>query len=325
MDRGLTLRTYLWLAGSLFIVAASFSFLAFLKFNLPWWMMVVALGTLVGLIVGGLEHAIARPLERLTKVAQRPKDGAVTPPPGGMFSAEEIRKVWKGVRASHEQLVQARHTYRAVEGKLTVSQDQCRMLVAASQALRPDVPLQDVAPGVLKELAAHLGLNDLYLVPLRRHCPVPVLGGHWPPMWGEAVRQTGLTPWNAILDQGTAVSVCLTEAAPAWREHFQQQTLWIMPLLYHGKPQGILLATITGPERTWTPEENALIEALAQMLAAALHPPRWSEERKQSPKGESLDDALELTAKVPPSPEEIMAELEAVQQTRRRKRHKQGA
>lgn len=325
MDRGLSLRTYLWLAGSLFIVAASFAFLGYLRFGVPWWAMVVALGLMVGAIVGGLEHAIARPLERLTKVSQRTKDGASVPPPGGLLSADEIRTVWKGVRGSQEQLVQARHAHRAMEGKLTTMQDQFRMLVSASQALRPDVPLAEVAPGVLKELAAHLGLNDLYLVPLRRHCPVPVLGGHWPPMWGEAVRQTGLSPWNAILEQGTPVTVCLTEQAPEWREHFIHQTLWIAPLNYHGKAQGILVATITGAERTWTPEELALIESLSQLLAAALHPPRWSEERKQAPRGESLDDALELSASVEPSPEAIMEELEAVKRTRRRRRQRQGA
>lgn len=325
MDRGLTLRTYLWLAGSLFIVAASFSFLAYLRFGLPWWAMVVAMGTLVGAIVGSLEHAIARPLERLTKVSQKSKDGVTAPPPGGLFSADEIRTVWKGVRASQEQLVHAKHAHRAVEGKLSTLQDQFRMLVNASQALRPDVPLAEVAPGVLKELAAHLGLSDLYLVPLRRHCPVPVLGGHWAPMWGDAVRQTGLSPWNAILEQGTPVTIGLTEQAPEWREHFKHQTLWVTPLNYHGKAQGILLAVITGPERTWTPEELALIDALGQMLAAALHPPRWSEERKQPAKGDALEAVVEQAAQVEQSQEEIMAELEAVQRTRRRRRQKQGA
>ena len=43
-----SLRTYMWLAGSGFIVAASLAFVAYLRFHLPWWGMVALLGGLVG-------------------------------------------------------------------------------------------------------------------------------------------------------------------------------------------------------------------------------------------------------------------------------------
>jgi hypothetical protein len=71
----------------------------------------------------------------------------------------------------------------------------------------------------------------------------------------------------------------LTELAPAWREHWGKGALWVVPLSYHGKAQGLLLSA-PGVERTPTPDELTLVSALAQILACALHPPRWSDERK---------------------------------------------
>lgn len=279
MDRGFTIRTYLWAAGSGFIVASSLSFLAYLKLNLPWWTMVVALGLLVGLIVSGLEHVLARPLERLAKVAFRIKEGAAAPPPGGMWSAHETRRVWKAVRNWQEQFMQARHAHKALEAQLESMRHQARMLAAVTVALRPEMPVEEAAAPVLAELASHLGLRDVYLVPLRRHCPVPVTGGLGTPAWGPELRASGFVPWDPMLAQGDASLVSLTSLAPAWREHMQDRPLWVVPLVYHGKAQGVLLAPVTGAERTWTDEERALVAALADVLAAALHPPRWSEER----------------------------------------------
>jgi hypothetical protein len=136
-----------------------------------------------------------------------------------------------------------------------------------------------VAPWTLRELAAQLGLTELYLVPLRRHCPVGVLGGEQPPAWAEAMRATGLAPWEDVLAQGRPVSLSLTALAPAWRAHWGHGALWVAPLNYCGRPQGLLLAP-AGMVRTLTPDELNLVSTLARILACALHPPRWSDDRK---------------------------------------------
>ena len=70
MDRGLSLRTYLWLTGSLFILAASLSFVAYLRFAWPWWSLVVMLGLSVAVVVETLEHALRGPAGLLVDAIQ---------------------------------------------------------------------------------------------------------------------------------------------------------------------------------------------------------------------------------------------------------------
>jgi hypothetical protein len=52
-------------------------------------------------------------------------------------------------------------------------------------------------------------------------------------------------------------------------------------MVYHKRAHGRQLARPEGAERTWTPAELALLEAIAPMIAAALHPPRWSDVRRK--------------------------------------------
>jgi GAF domain-containing protein len=301
MERGFTLRTYLWLAGSLFILAACLCFLAYLLLPIPWWGMVLALGLLIAGVVELLEHALARPLERLSKGSGRTRDGLPTlpPPPAGWLKAFELTRLWKGMRAYHEHLAQARRANQALEAQVKALRAQVRMVANASQALAADVTVEQVAPWVLRELGASLGLSELYLVPLRRHCPVGVLGGEQPPAWAEAMRSTGLTPWEDVLAQGRPVSLSLTGLAPAWRAHWGHGALWVAPLNYCGKSQGLLLAP-AGMVRTLTPDELNLVSTLARILACALHPPRWSDDRKP---------AVTVVNEVPaaPAPAETMA------------------
>lgn len=282
MDRAPTLRTYLWLAGSGFIVAASASFLAYLLVPLPWWAMAVLLGLLVGGVVTGLEHVLARPIERLAKLASRSREGTL-PPPGGPLAAAEISALWKALRGQQDQLAQSRHGQHALETQALTTSGRVRLLSLASRALRPDVPLDGIAAELMADLAALLGLGEVYLVPLRRHCPVPVTGPAGTPEWAEAIRASGLGPWEDLLVQDRPVAVCLTAIAPAWASRFERGTLWIVPLNYHGRAQGLLLAPVSGAERTWTADETELLGALSQILAAALHPPRWSDERGPKP------------------------------------------
>ncbi|HEY9723890.1 MAG TPA: GAF domain-containing protein [Oscillatoriaceae cyanobacterium] len=282
MDRAPTLRTYLWLGGSGFIVAASASFLAYLIVPLPWWVMTVLLGCLVGAVVMGLEHVLARPLERLVKLASRTREGTL-PPPSGPLAAAEISALWKALRGQQEQLTQARHAQHAIDTQALTVAGKLRLLSLASRALRPDVSLGAIATEMMADLAALLGLSEVYLVPLRRHCPVPVTGPAGTPEWSEAIRASGLGPWEDLLVQDRPVAVCLTDLSPSWRKRWERGTLWIVPLNYHGRAQGMLLAPVVGAERTWTSDELELLGALSQILAAALHPPRWSDERGPKP------------------------------------------
>lgn len=311
MDRGLSLRTYFWLAGSGFIVAAHLAFVAYLRFALPWWALALLLGTLVALVVAVLEHVLARPLERLAKVSTRSKDGQTAPPPGGLLSASEVRRIWKALRGQADHLTQARQAQRAVEAQLGLERAHTRMLAAASRALRPEVPVEQVVPEVLRELATLLGVEDVYLVPLRRHCPVPVTGGRAAPDWAAELRASGLAPWDDLLAQNRPVSVCLSPLAPGWRSHFGESPIWVVPLVYHGKPQGLLLAPASGQDREWTPEEWLVVQSVANVLSASLHPPRWSEER--------------VVRRAEPAPEPEAEPSRAAEARRRRRRARQGA
>ncbi len=296
-----SLRTYLWIAGSGFILAASLSFAAYLRFHLPWWSMVLILGGLAGLIVMALEAVVASPLEGLARGPQRGKDGALISPPAptGRFVAAEARRLWRGMRMYQEHGAQLRSAQAGVESRVEQAECQARLLRAACATLRPEADVAALAPAMLRDLAAVLGVPAVWLVPLRRHCPVPVLGPDGEPAWGEELRASGLGPWEELLADDRALAVCLTDRAPYWRRHFAMESLWIFPLVYHKRAQGFLLARPEGAERTWTAEECALIEALTPLLAAALHPPRWSEVRRRADQAESgplVDDSAESPA-----------------------------
>lgn len=284
---GPSLRTYFWIAGSGFILAASLAFAAYLRFHLPWWSMVVILGALSGLIVLGLEHVVADPIEALAKGPARTKDGALVAPaaPTGRLAVAEARRLWRGMRLYHEHGAQLRSAQAGSETRVEAADRQARLLRDACAALRPEADLAALAPALLRDLAAILGVPAVWLVPLRRHCPVPVLGPDGVPAWGEELRASGLAPWDELLAEDRPLAVCLTDRAPYWRRHFAMESLWIFPLVYHKRAQGFLLARPEGAERTWTADEVALLEALSPLLAAALHPPRWSDVRKKAEPG----------------------------------------
>ncbi|MNS78521.1 hypothetical protein D3C72_1121380 [compost metagenome] len=156
-------------------------------------------------------------------------------------------------------------------------------------------------------------------------------------MWADALRASGLTPWEDVLAEGRPVSLCLTSLAPAWREHWGHGALWVVPLSYHGKAQGLLLSA-SGVERTPTPDELTLVSALAQILACALHPPRWSDERKLgAPSRPATSSEVSPAAPEAPAPEaapgpmdaaaadDTPIEMPAQGRKSRRRRQKRGA
>jgi GAF domain-containing protein len=316
-DRGPSLTTAFWAVGSGFILAASLAFVAYLRYHLPWAVMVVGLGLAIGAVVAILEQFVARPLDRLTRGLQGvPLDGEFQfpPMPDLRFAPVEYRRLWRGLRVYQEQQNQARLARDAAEQRVTSAQRQARVLTAAARSLRPDANLADLAPSMLRDLAAILGVPAVYLVPLRRHCPVPVLGPTGTPTWADAVRESALDPWLDLLAQEAPTAISFTPLAPAWAKDWARRTLWVIPLTYHGRAQGVLLALPTGAERAYSKEELTLLEALAPVLAAGLHPPRWSEERKRVLE----EHRRELEA--------AYADVDAEESRRRkRRRHKQGA
>ncbi|MDB5099356.1 MAG: hypothetical protein JWM80_3777 [Cyanobacteria bacterium RYN_339] len=316
-DRGPSLTTAFWLTGSGFILVATLAFVAYLRFQLPWALMVVALGLGIGAIVAALEQFVARPLDRLTRGLQAlPADQEFQfpPMPDLRFAPVEYRRLWRGLRVYQEQQNQARLARDAAEQRVTAAQRHARVLTSAARSLRPDASLTDLAPSMLRDLATILGVPAVYLVPLRRHCPIAVLGPTGTPAWAEAVRQTALDPWTEVLAQEQPTSLAFTPIAPEWAKEWSRRTLWVIPLTYHGRAQGVLLAFPSGGERTYSKEELALLEAIAPMLAAGLHPPRWSDERKRVLE----EHRLEL--------EVAYADVDAEESRRRkRRRHRQGA
>jgi hypothetical protein len=157
------------------------------------------------------------------------------------------------------------------------------------------------------------------------------MGPQGQPAWADAIRGTGLGPWEDILAQARPVSVCLTGLAPAWREHWGQGALWVVPLNYHGKAQGLLVSS-SGVERTLTPDETTMVSALSQILACALHPPRWSDERVGKPMQVQrlvpASEAAKPEAVIEePAHDEALVEMAEPERSerRRRRRQKKGA
>lgn len=290
-DRGISLSTALWLMGCGFILAATGSFVAYLRFHWPWWTVAVALGVGVGLIVIGLEQFLVRPLERLARglnVQLPGSDFQFPPPPANLPAPIELRRVWRGLRLVQETQSQFRLAQQSNDSRLTALQRHARVLTAASRSLRPDAPLTQTAPSLLRDLASVLGVPAFYLVPLRRNAVVPVLGPAGTPEWADAIRESGFDPWKNVLAQDIPVAISMTSRAPGWAAGWSRRTLWVVPLVYYGRPLGILLALPTGADRAFTRDEQALLEALGPLLAAALSPPRRNEDRKRRP-GERND------------------------------------
>jgi hypothetical protein len=86
----------------------------------------------------------------------------------------------------------------------------------------------------------------------------------------------------------------------------------VAPLNYCGKSQGLLLAP-SGMARTLTPDELNLVSTLARILACALHPPRWSDDRKPAatPVTEALVAATPDTTASPSVEPAVVAEAAA--------------
>lgn len=283
-ERGVNLPTLFWMAGCGFILAATVAFVAYLRFHLPWWAMAVALGLCVGIVVFGLEHFVARPLERLARGLAAPVQNGelqVPPSPNHMPAPLEVRLIWRGLRIVQDLQGQTRLTQQSHDSRIAAVQRQTRILTLAGRSLRPESPIEQNAPVLLRDLATLLGVPAVYLVPLRRHTPVGVMGAAGTPDWADAVRATGLGPWRDALRGNVPIAMSLTSRAPGWANAWARRTLWVVPLVYHERALGVLLALPSSGERAFTSEELALLEAIAPMLAAALHPPRWSEERKR--------------------------------------------
>ena len=159
---------------------------------------------------------------------------------------------------------------------------------------------------------------------------IAALQREWQPAFEQARRSVHVHGERGLVVQAKPVNVCLTNLAPAWRDHWSTGALWVMPLNYHGKAQGLVISS-AGVERTLTPDELNLVSALSQILACALHPPRWSDERLGKPvQVQRIVSAAEKAA-LEPEPEvvveEPVVEMPQPERTdrRRRRRQKKGA
>jgi len=272
------------MAGCAFIAAAALCIALYLRYKLAWWALVLMLGALVGGLVALLEYAVADPLEQLAKGPSRGKDGTLGAPeaPLGRLAPAEARRMWRGYRAFQEQAATQRAAIAGQETRVERAERDARLVRDAAMLLRPEVDFAEAVPKLMQDLADALGVPAVWLVPLRRHSSVPVIGPEGSPAWGEELRNAGLAAWEELLAEDRPLAVCLTDRAPYWRRHFAMESLWVVPLVYHKRAQGLLLARPEGAERTWTPAELALLGAIAPMIAAALHPPRWSDVRRRA-------------------------------------------
>lgn len=293
---GIGLRTALWLGGAGFIASGGLALAAALRFQLPWFGVVALLGGLAGLVVLVLEATIAAPLEALAQ--NRPPTEALapnapTPPP--RRAPLELRALWQSARAWQERVTHLRLALEAARRAADRGLAPRRWLGAAAAATRPGADPVRLFPPAMADLAAHLGAARAHLVPLRRRSPVPVLGSAGVPPWSDEVRQAGLQAWGGLLDQEAPSAVCLNPIAGEWVRHFGQATLWVVPLRYHGRAQGLILIEPGAVDRAWTPEERALLTDLGALFGAALYAPVWTEAQRQNHPLEE-DEAPSTTA-----------------------------
>lgn len=304
---GLALRTALWLAGAGFIVAGGVALAAALRYQLPWFGVVALLGCLSAMVVLGLEATVAAPLEQLAM--NRPPSEAMaptapTPPP--RRAPLELRALWQAGRAWQERVTHLRLALDAARRAADRGLAPRRWLGAAAAATRPGADPVRLFPPAMADLAAHLGAARAHLVPLRRRSPVPVLGSAGVPPWSDEVRSVGLQGWGPLLEQDGPLALCLGPWAGPWTRHFGQATLWVVPLRYHGRAQGLILVEPGAVDRAWTPEERALLTDLGALFGAALYAPVWTEAQRSAggeeeegevPSPEAWDERLQRKAR----------------------------
>lgn len=294
---GIGLRTTLWLGGAGFIAAGGAALAAALRFNLPWPGVVALLGGLAGLVVLALEATIAAPLEALAQNRPPTESMGASPPSSPPRRAPlELRALWQAARAWQERVTHLRLALEAARRAADRGLAPRRWLGAAAAATRPGADPVRLFPPAMADLAAHLGAARAHLVPLRRRSHVPVLGSAGVPPWSDEVRSAGLSAWGPLLDQEAPSAICLNPFAGTWTRHFGQATLWVVPLRYHGRAQGLILIEPGAVDRAWTPEERALLTDLGALFGAALYAPVWTEaQRVSSSPEEDEAEGLRLT------------------------------
>jgi hypothetical protein len=282
LGRGLSIRTTIWLATSYFIVAACGVFLLHQRYEVPWLYTVLALGCVTALVAVSLEVLVASPLERMASGISRDVRGAshILPKPVGLTTPTELRQLWRAQQAVREQEAQVRLAKEGLEARLHALGAEARLLRGANALLAAPEDSLDHVTSMLEDLTVMLELEAVWLVPLRRQAPWPVVGAEGVPAWAPALRPRSSPVWGELLAGSAPALFCLLpdESQPALP--FAGRTLAFFPLFHRGRPQGFLLLLPQSAMPAWPPGAWGFLPHVAPALAAALYPYRWPDGRR---------------------------------------------
>jgi hypothetical protein len=295
LARALSIRNLIWAASSYFILAACFVFLLHQRYEVSWGLTVLALGCLTALVALILELVIAAPLERMAASVRAGDAGgaAAMPKPTGVTVPHELRQLWRSQQGVFEQSAHLRLLKEGLEARLMALDAEARLLRGANSLLAaPEGSLEQVT-SLLDDLTGVLEVESVWLVPLRRQAPWPVVGAQGIPAWAHALRPRSSAVWGELLAAASASLFCLAPQHAGEELPFARRTLALFPLFHRGRPQGFLLVVPHAETPAWPPSAWGLVGHLAPALAAALYPYRWPDGRRiVTPERDSLQPGL---------------------------------
>ena len=277
----MTVRTTLWLAGCCTILVAAGAALAHQRGLLPWPALVALVGGLAGLLTLALERAIADPLEAMAASATvAPRGRRVAPArPLGRLLPQEVWRLWRTQKALEEQAVRLRLASEGLEARVEQAEREARLLRGASSLLASEEASVEELSAWLDDLAEVLGVDELWIVPVRRQAPWPVVGREGVPPGADSLRPRS-GAWGELLASGQPRLVCLAPGTVPPDHPLARATLGVVPLFHRGRVQGFFLARLPATGPTWPLRYAAVLDALTPAVAAALYPYRWADGRR---------------------------------------------
>ncbi|MEB3330223.1 MAG: hypothetical protein VKQ33_13415 [Candidatus Sericytochromatia bacterium] len=286
----MTVRTALWLAGCFTILVAAAAALAHQHGLLPWPALVAGVGLAAGLMSLALERAVAEPLEAMAASSALLGSTVRKAParPVGRWVPHEVWRLWRTHKALEEQALRLRLASEGLEARVTQAEREARLLRGAARLLASeDASLEELATW-LDDMAELLAVAELWLVPMRRQAPWPVVGRAGVPEGADTLRPRS-GAWGELLASGQPRLVCLAPGTVPAGHPLAQATLALFPLFHRGRVQGFLLARLAEEAGgAWPLRYAAVVDAVAPMLAAALYPYRWADGRRLAVEGAAL-------------------------------------
>jgi hypothetical protein len=277
----MTVRTTIWLFGCCTILVAAGAALAHQRGALPWPALVAVVGLAAGLMSLALERTVADPLEAMAASPTVGEGARRRAParPVGRWVPQELWRLWRAHKALEEQAVRLRLASEGLEARVAQAEREARLLRGAAWLLASEEASVDELASWLDDLAELLGVEELWLVPMRRQAPWPVVGRAGVPAGADSLRPRS-GAWGELLASGQPRLVCLAPGTVPPDHPLVRASLGLFPLFHRGRVQGFLLARLPREGASWPLRYAAVLDALSPMVAAALYPYRWADGRR---------------------------------------------